>query len=829
MTKKFFDLTVIKHPFKTVFILLLGVIFLGYYSTKLEIDASSETLLLDDDKDLQFARKVSKLYYNPDFLLVTYSPKKDLLHNETLEELKRLSEELTQIENIASVTSILNVPLLQSPVQKLTKLVDNIRTLENSNPDKKLVKEEFLTSEIYKNALVSSSFKTTALVLNLKENKEYFEFIDKRKKLLDKQRTNSLSEEEKHQLTKIQKEFKLFRDKQREENSQTIEEIRTVIAQYQNNASLFLGGVNMIADDIITFVKNDLVIYGSTLVLLLILILWVIFRQMIWITLPLLICVLSVVSTTGALGFFAWEVTVISSNFIALQLIITISIVLHLIVRYRELSSIYPNSSQYKLVINTILSKLNPSFFAIITTIAGFGSLVLSGIQPVKNLGWMMSTGIAISLIISFIVFPAILILIKKVKSPKESNFKLKTIALSKYLVEFHGKKIIFTSIVVVVFALTGASKLIVENSFINYFKESTQIYKGMKVIDESLGGTTPLDVVITFKEEEKQEVKESKDSFGFDSFEDEFAIDKSSEEYWFTRDKLNVILRVHNYLESIEEIGKVQSLATLLKIGKTLNEGKELDSFTLALLYKKLPEEYKKIILSPYINIENNQARITTRIIDSNPDLRRDELLKRINSELPAVINSSSVEFRLSNLMVLYNNMLQSLFDSQIKTLGFVVVILFVMFLILFKSFKIATIAILANIVPISIIFGIMGWLTIPLDIMTITIAAISIGIGVDDTIHYIHRFHEEYKKDHNYMEAMKRSHESIGYAMTYTSLVVIVGFCILVLSNLIPTIYFGLLTVIVMATILSSALLLLPKLLILLKPYGNKKARSI
>lgn len=830
MNKRFFDLTVIKHPFKTVFLLLLGVIFLGYYSTKLEIDASSETLLLDNDKDLQFARKVSKLYYNPDFLLVTYSPKNDLLDDKTLAEIKKLSLELKSLEAIDSITSILNVPLLQSPVQKLATLADNIRTLENSNPDKKLVKKEFLTSQLYKNALVSSDFKTTALVLNLKENKEYFEFIEKRKVLLDKKRANNLNEEEKVALEKIELEFKIFRDKQREENSKTIEKIRTIISQYQNNASLFLGGVNMIADDIITFVKNDLLIYGSTLVLLLILILWIIFRQMIWITLPLLICILSVVSTTGALGFFAWEVTVISSNFIALQLIITISIVLHLIVRYRELSSIYPNSSQYKLVINTILSKLNPSFFAIITTIAGFGSLVLSGIQPVKNLGWMMSTGIAISLVISFIVFPAILILLKKVNSPKESNFKLKTIALSKYLVEFHGNKILLGSVIVVLFSITGASKLIVENSFINYFKESTQIYKGMKVIDENLGGTTPLDVVITFKEEEKQEeVKEATDSFGFDSFEDEFAQDANDEQYWFTKDKLDVILRVHNYLESIDEIGKVQSLATLLKIGKTLNEGKELDSFTLALLYKKLPLEYKEIILSPYINIENNQARITTRIIDSNPDLRRDELLKRINSELPAVINSSSVEFRLSNLMVLYNNMLQSLFDSQIKTLGFVVVILFIMFLILFKSFKIATIAILANIIPISIIFGIMGWLAIPLDIMTITIAAISIGIGVDDTIHYIHRFHEEYKKDHNYMEAMKRSHESIGYAMTYTSLVVIVGFCILVLSNLIPTIYFGLLTVIVMATILSSALLLLPKLIIVLKPYGNKKARSI
>ncbi|RXK08175.1 efflux RND transporter permease subunit [Halarcobacter bivalviorum] len=829
MTKKIFDLTVIKHPFKTVFILLLGVIFLGYYSTKLEIDASSETLLLDNDKDLQFARKVSKLYYNPDFLLITYSPKEDLLSEESLKTLKKLSNELIKLENIDSVTSILNVPLLQSPVQKLSKLVDNVRTLEKSNPNKELVKKEFLESEIYKNALVSADFKTTALVLNLKENKEYFNFIDKRKELLDKKRANTISKEELVKLNQIQIDFKKFRDIQRAENSQTISEIRDIISKYQNEASLFLGGVNMIADDIITFVKNDLVIYGSTLILLLIFILWIIFKQSIWITLPLLICILSVVSTAGALGFFAWEVTVISSNFIALQLIITISIVLHLIVRYRELSSKYKHASQYKLVINTILSKLNPSFFAIITTIAGFGSLVLSGIQPVKNLGWMMSTGIAISLLIAFIVFPAVLILLKRVNSTKESNFKLNTISISTYLVENHGRKIILGSILVVIFSLTGTTKLIVENSFINYFKESTQIYKGMKVIDENLGGTTPLDVVLTFKEEKQEKKEEKKEESSFDSFEDEFAIDSNDKQYWFTKDKLDAITRVHNYLETIDEIGKVQSLATLTKVGKLLNEGKELDSFTLALLYNKLPQEYKKIILSPYINIENNQARITTRIIDSNPELRRDELLKKINSELPEVINSSNIEFRLSNLMVLYNNMLQSLFDSQIKTLGFVVVILFIMFLILFRSVLIATIAILVNIVPISIIFGIMGWLNIPLDIMTITIAAISIGIGVDDTIHYIHRFHEEYKKDHNYLEAMKRSHESIGYAMTYTSLVVIVGFSILVLSNLIPTIYFGLLTVIVMATMLSSALLLLPKLLILLKPYGDKKVRTL
>jgi predicted RND superfamily exporter protein len=835
MTKKFLDLTILKHPIKVLFLLFLGVCFLGYYSTKLEIDASAETLLLDNDKDLQFTRQVSKRYYNPDFLLITYKPENDLLSKESLTTLKNLSDDLIKLEKIESITSILNVPLLQSPVQELTQLVDNIKTLSHKDIDKKLVKKEFLESEIYKNNLVSKDFSTTALMLNLKADKKYTELLNKRNSLLDRKRTKTISKEERTQLKNTSLEFKKHRDIQRELDHKNIESIRKIVSKYQNeNTSLFLGGVGMIADDIVGFVKSDLLIYGSTLVLLLIIILWIIFRQIIWIVLPILICTLSVISTTGTLGLFGWEVTVISSNFIALQLIITISIVLHLVVRYRELSSKYKHASQYKLITNTILSKLNPSFFAIITTIAGFGSLVLSGIQPVKNLGWMMSAGIAISLLIAFIVFPAILIMMKEVRASNESKFKLGIISGSSYLVQKSGLSIIIGSILIVIFSLTGASKLIVENSFINYFKKSTEIYKGMEVIDEHLGGTTPLDVILKFKslEDNKENIdyeETSTEEDDFDSFEDEFEESENDAQYWFSEDKMNAIIKVHNYLESIPEVGKVQSLATLLKVGKLLNKGDDLDGFKLALLYNKLPIEYKQIVLEPFINIEHNEARITMRIVDSNPELRRNELLKKIQTELKDIIEDDSIEYKLSNLMVLYNNMLQSLFQSQILTLGFVVVILFIMFYILFRSVSIAFIAILANIVPISSIFGIMGWLSIPLDIMTITIAAISIGIGVDDTIHYIHRFHEEYKKDHNYLSAMQRSHESIGYAMTYTSLVVIVGFSILVLSNLIPTIYFGLLTVVVMITILASALLLLPKLLILFKPYGIKKKSHV
>lgn len=828
MIKKIYDNVILKFPIAVLLVLLTSIAVLGYYSTKLEIDASAETLLLDDDKDLKFSREINKRYYNPNFLIITYAPNDELLSKTSLDVLEKLSNDLLKLDNIESTTSILNVPLVQSPIRPISDLVHGVETLSTKKYDLTLVKKEFLSSELYSNNLVSPDFKTTALVLHLKDDKKYFNLLEKRNDLLAKKRANNISKDELLLLEKTISEFKRYRDILRENETNDIKNIRTIISKYDNQASIFLGGINMIANDIVGFVKSDLLIYGSTLVFLLIFILWYIFRHPRWIILPIVICLLSVVSTAGILGLFNWEVTVISSNFIALQLIITISIVLHLIVRYRELNVKYKNASQYKLVINTVLSKMNPSFFAIITTITGFASLVLSSIQPVKNLGLMMSAGIAVSLIISFLIFPIVLILVNKKdehEKPKNSNFSL--ITKASYIVENRGKSILVGSLVVVLFSLTGASQLIVENSFINYFKQSTDIYKGMKVIDEKLGGTTPLDVIIKFKDEvqnkkTKVESKDSQDDF-FSDFEDEYLESENDEQYWFSQDKMKTITKVHDYLDSIEEVGKVQSLASILKVGKLLNDNKELDGITLALLYKKLPERYKDLILSPYINIENNEARITMRIVDSNPDLRRNELLQKIKKDLRDIIENKETTYKLSNLMVLYNNMLQSLFDSQISTLGFVLIILFIMFLILFRSIKIAFIALIANVIPISAIFGIMGWLNIPLDIMTITIAAISIGIGVDDTIHYIHRFKEEYKFDHNYIEAMKRSHESIGYAMYYTTLVVVVGFSVLVLSNLIPTIYFGLLTVVVMATILASALLLLPKLIIMLKPFNK------
>ena len=825
MIKKIYDTFIFKYPIIVLLILSIFVSILGYYSTKVEVDASAETLLLDDDKDLKFFREVNKRYNNLNFLVVTFTPHNDLLSNESLETIKNLSKEFLTVENIENVDSILTVPLLQSPVRPISDLVAGVDSMETKEFDKELVKNEFLTSPLYKNALVSDDFKTTALILNIKHDAKYFELLEKRNSLLEKEREKTITKEEKSELEKIIIKFKNYRDLIREKDAQNIENIRNIIKNHETNGKIFLGGVNMIASDAIGFVKNDLVIYGFSLVFIFIFILWYIFRHIRWIIIPLLICFISIISTGGILGLFGWKVTVISSNFIALQLIITMSTVLHLIERYRELNVRYKNASQYKLVINTVLSKLEPSFFAIITTVVGFASLILSNIEPVINLGLMMSIGITISLILSFITFPIILMIMGKKDEHDEKNIQTSFITRCSFIVENYGKTIIVVSILAVVFSITGSSKLFVENSFINYFKPSTEIYKGMKVIDENLGGTSPLDIIVKFKDDEKTTPLKNKNQDEYDDFENEFDEKNSDKQYWFSQDKMDTITAIHDYLETIPEIGKVQSLATLLKVGEILNKNERLDGITLALLYNQLPPKYKDMILSPYINIEKNEARITMRIIDSNPDLRRNDLLTKINTDLREIIKNKETTYQLSNLMVLYNNMLQSLFNSQIATLGVSVLILSIMFFVLFRSFKIVLIALLANVIPISLLFGIMGWLNIPLDIMTITIAAIAIGIAVDDTIHFIHRFEDEFKFDHDYVNAMRRAHNGIGHAMYYTTLIIVIGFSILMLSNLVPTIYFGLLTGVIMINVLAADLLLLPKLLLMLKPYEKLK----
>jgi len=812
--------------FKSVlfFVALLTGVF-GYYAQYLSIDASAETLLLENDADLKLTRDVHGRYVSPDYLVVAFSPKAPLLDDTTLETIKKLKNSLLHVKDVESVTTLLDVPLLQSPVRPIAQVVGNVRTLQSADIDKDLVQKELTTSPLYAKNLVSEDFKTTAILVNLKEDETFTQLLNARNAFLTLQDERALSQEELQQFEASKIALKAHRDAVRDDVHLLIQDVRRALDPYRMEGELFLGGVMMIADDMISFVKSDIVIYGTAILLIMIAMLWVIFRQIRFVVLPIIVSFCAVIVTTGINALVGLEVTVISSNYVAMQLITTLSLVIHLIVCYREEYALYPHVSQQELLSITLRRMSIPSVFVILTSVAGFGSLMTCDILPIIDLGMMMNIGVCVSLVSAYLLFPAMMMLVSK-KEPVltfDKAFGINKLFAS--IVEHHGKKILLVVVVIIGFSFVGVTRLKVENSFINYFKESTEIYQGMQKIDNHLGGTTPLEVVVRFPKvtAQKDVPKESSDSL--DGFEDEFQEMSNDAQYWFTAQKMETILKVHDYLLSLPEVGNVSSLGTLSKVGRVLKEGKDFDNFELALLYNELPVQYKKILLSPYVNIEHDEVRFVIRVVDSNPLLRRDELLKTIQKELETKVGLNPQDYTLVGMMVLYNNMLQSLFDSQISTLGLALLSLGGMFLFLFRSFKIPLLAMMVNLVPISVIFGIMGIAGIPLDMMSITIASIALGITVDNTIHYYYRFREEVARDGDYIASMHRAHDTIAFGMFYYSLATIVGFLVLVTSNFIPTLIFGLLTVIVLVVAIVSDLLFSPLLVVLFKPFGNKK----
>lgn len=806
--RQIFKFIIAKNKLVISLVLVLSVVF-GYLSTKLSIDASAETLLLEHDPDLKAYRQIASRYDSPGLLVVAFTPKDDLFLPKNLELIKNLSDELAKNDMVSSVISILNVPLLNSVKGGVTGILEHTPTLSDKDINISKAKLEFAKSPIYSGNLISKNLKTTAIALNLKQDEKFNELLNERNLLSQKESNGTITQAEKLKFKALLAEFKAYRDELRKSDHKNLEAIKTAIAKFNANDELFLGGANMIADDMIGFIKSDLLVYGLSVLALLSFSLWLFFRQLRWIVLPMFICAVSAIFTTGIFGMFGWEVTVISSNYIALQLIITISTVIHLVVSYREFYARHPKYSQNQLIYLTLRDKFSPSFWAIFTTVIGFSSLMSADIKPVIMLGIMMSAGISVSLVLAFLLFGAINVNLKKLAPVRtfENSFKF-----TKYCANLalNSRKIIYAVCVLVVcFGVYGISKIKVENSFIGYFKESTQIRQGMQVIDTKLGGTIPVDVIVKFKEiEPKQEKTDEKDDF-----ESEFENDAKSAKYWFNSYHTRVAEKIHDYLKEQNFVGNVSSLATLIKAIKELNNGVS-DDFLLAAMYEKLPLEYKKILLSPYVSVENDELRFSLRIVDSDPKLRRNLFLEELREGLLELTKNDNVSIEVAGMMVLYNNMLQNLLSSQVDTFGLTVAILFVIFCFVFRSIKLATIAIVSNLIPLCTLFGVMGFFGIPLDVMSITIAAISIGIGVDDIIHYIHRFKEELlTKD--VFESIKAAHASIGYAMYYTSFTIFLGFSVMITSNFIPTIYFGLLTDLVMVFMLLGALIILPSLI--------------
>ena len=574
----------------------------------------------------------------------------------------------------------------------------------------------------------------------------------------------------------------------------------------------------MITDDMMSFIKSDIIVFGLGVLLFIIATLWFIFRKLIWIIVPISSCFFSVLIMTGLLGLLGWKVTVISSNFIALMLILTMAMNIHMSTRFLQLREDFPNLDNLKIIIMTTSKMFWPIIYTVLTTICAFLSLVFSGIKPIIDFGWMMTLGLITSFIITFTLLPTLLSFMSnnKVKIKEDTDSKI-TSFFGK--ISINKKSIIFlVTGLVIVLSVVGISKLEVENSFINYFNKNTEIYKGMKLIDEKLGGTTPLEVILKFPENIIVETTEDDE---FENWDDEGS--KDDEKYWFTKDKIEKIQNVHNYLDNLPAVGKVLSFSSIIEVATQLNNNKPLGTLEMGVLYSKIPETIKKDIIDPYISIKDNEARISLRIIDSQDGLRRNDLINQINYDLENELKLSKEEFKLAGVLILFNNLLQSLFKSQILTLGLVMVGIFAMFMILFRNFKLSLIGVVPNFIAAFFILGIIGLLGIPLDMMTITIAAITIGIAVDNSIHYIYRFKEEFLKIKDYNKTLKVCHSTVGVAILNTSITIVFGFSILVFSKFIPTIYFGVFTGLAMLLAMISVLTLLPSLILISKPFGK------
>jgi len=792
MLSRLYQNIFLKNPKSIFALLLITLLSFSYFSKDFRLDASSDTLLIEGDPDLEYLKEITERYGSREFLILTYTPNEEMITESSINNLLSLKYKIQSLDWVHSVVTLLDIPLLNNSKAPLQERLKNFKTLKDENIDTERGFQEILNSPVFRNFVISEDGKTSGIIVYIK--KDELKDIDERK-------------------------IEIYKDKLKKKNHENITQIREVIKSYENIGKIYLGGIPMITDDMMSFIKSDIIIFGLGVLLFIIATLWFIFRKLIWIIIPISSCLFSVLIMTGLLGLLGWKVTVISSNFIALMLILTMAMNIHMSTRFLQLRNDFPNLDNFEVILMTTEKMFWPIIYTVLTTICAFLSLVFSGIKPIIDFGWMMTLGLIVSFIITFTLLPTLLgfmsnnnIRIKEDKDSKITSF------FGKISINNKGSIFIFTGLVIIL-SIIGISRLEVENSFINYFNKNTEIYKGMKLIDEKLGGTTPLEIILKFPD--KMEVIKSED----DEFEDwgDEGNQQDNEKYWFTKDKVDTIQAVHNYLDNLSAVGKVLSFSSIIEVATQLNNNKPLGSLEMGVLYSKIPESIKKDIIDPYISIKDNEARISLRIIDSQDGLRRNDLINQINYDLENKLELSKEEFKLAGVLILFNNLLQSLFKSQILTLGLVMIGIFAMFMILFRNIKLSFIGVVPNFIAAFFILGIIGLLGIPLDMMTITIAAITIGIAVDNSIHYIYRFKEEFLKTKDYNKTLKICHSTVGVAILNTSITIVFGFSILVFSKFIPTIYFGVFTGIAMLLAMISVLTLLPSLILISKPLGK------
>jgi predicted RND superfamily exporter protein len=785
----------LRYPSLIVALVVLVAVFAGFQVKKFSFDASADTLVVQGDPGLARYQDMARIFGGDDFLVIAYRPLNDNHFDRTvLRDLDELQKEIEGFDGVESVLSILDVPLLRSPPIALEEMAAGFRTLRNENVDLDLAKKELTSSPLYRDFLISVDGESSVIRVNLVREETLIHLKDDLAHQTPAEKRNAVDS------------YRAERERFVDRRWVLIQKIRSIRDRYSEQAEIYVSGVPMIAADMISFVKSDLATFGSLVLLVIVALLAFFFRRLRWVVLPILISALSILMAMGALGFAGKPVTVVSSNFISLLAILCISFSIHLIVRYRELLSKDPDIAHRDLVEQTMESKFAPCLYTALTTILAFGSMLASSIVPVEDFGWMMCLGIVIAFLVTYTLFPASLLLLGKGIPTVTLDSDVGIIRVFSGLSRQRPMLILTIGALVSIAAGYGLTRISYDNRFIDYFDESTDIHQGMSYIDEHLGGTVPFDVYLQLGRYEHESTQQ-------DSF---FVEEDWPERYWFTQGRIDQVAQMHDYISSHASTGKVVSIATLERVARDFNDGEALSSLKLSYVLGELPDVVREELVLPYANPASGYARINARIKESGEMFSRNELIEGVRAFSADQLGMSDDAVIVTGMMVLFNDMLERLAESQRQTLLYVIVATFFMFALLLRSLPMAFLALIPNVIAAATVTSVMGYMNIPLDMMTITIAAICIGIGVDDAVHYLYRFRTELEETRDVKQAVERAHLSIGRAMYITSMIIFAGFSILVLSNFLPTVYFGALTALAMLIALVANLTLLPALLV-------------
>ncbi|MGO4891278.1 efflux RND transporter permease subunit [Flavobacterium sp. W21_SRS_FM6] len=779
-----------QHNKLMIGLFVLLSLMLGFFVQNFRIDASAETLLLKNNKLYIESQLINQRFAPQEFILVAYEPKEgDVFSEQSFQAITQLSKAFSQLDRVEAVTHILNVPLLSQVESLDAKLNPDDWTWQAKRFSPENMRQIFNEHPLYTDLLVNQAMSATAIQIVFKKDERlsviYQDITQLQKKVL----SDELSEDDQRKIDELRQEADPLEQELNKQRQQEIADIYKITEPFEKQATIYLGGAQVLAFQLIDIIQSDLVVFGSAIALMICLLLFVIFQQLRWVFIPIICCAISVVLTIGLFGLLDLRTTVISSNFVALQLILTLAIVIHLLVEYRQQAEQQPKASQQQLVQQTFINKLSPCFYAGLTTCVGFGSLLFSGIQPVVSFGWMMIVAMIISILVSLILFPAMVSMLKRQDKTQYHRLSQWIINGLQQISMGHRTLIMFISLGLLIGSAIGLSKLSVENSFINYFDKSTRVFKELSFIDQQFGGSTQLDVIYTIPQQQQKK------------------------DLVLSAETVQSLQKVQFVMKQFEAMGNVTSIVNFTELAQIINQGKPLTEYELTVIYRLIDKSLTEQLLGSYFSVQTQQLRISSRIKDTTANLNRAEFIETLKQDIEGV-SIVPHSFVLGNLFVLYQDILQRLFSSQILTMGIVYSALFVVLLGIFRSFKIALIAIIPNILSTMLILGIMGWFSIPLDLMTITIVAIAMGIAVDDTIHFVHRFTKELRS-RSANDAVEATYGSIGFALLYTSFIITLGFSLLSFSDFVPSVMFGLLTGLAMMVALLTDLTLLPAML--------------